>query len=111
MSEERSRRFEGVTPIADILAKLKASGKLGQNLEYARIWERWDEIAGPRLSAHGQPYTVKEGQLRVRADSAVWMHRFSYDKWGIIRRINRLAGKELVHDLFVTLEPEDEEAS
>lgn len=111
MNEEKSRRFEGVTPVAEILARLKQSGKLGQNLEYARIWEHWAAIAGARLSAHGQPYTVKDGQLRVRADSAVWMHRFSYEKWGIIGRINRMAGKELISDLFVTLEPEDEDAS
>jgi len=109
LNEERSKRFDGVTPVADIIAKLAASGKLAKNLELARIWEHWDELAGKRLSAHGQPYTVKDGQLRVRADSAVWMHRFCYDKWGIIKRINRMAGKELISDLFVTLEPDDEE--
>ena len=93
--------------VGDILARMKKSSKLGLSLEQAEIWSHWEEIAGPHLAAHGRPRAVREGQLRIEADSAVWMHRFAYRKWGIIKKINRMAGKELVHDIFVELIPDD----
>lgn len=93
--------------VGDILARMKKTTKLGLNLEQAAIWTHWEEIAGPYLAAHGRPRTVREGQLRIEADSAVWMHRFAYRKWSIIKRINRMAGRELVHDIFIELIPDD----
>ena len=91
------------TEIAKILDTLKSTTKLGEQLEQAQIWEHWTAIAGPHLSEHGRPKSVKNGRLQIEADSAVWMHRFSYHKWDIIRRVNRIAGKELIHDVFVAL--------
>lgn len=95
-------------PVGAILEKLKAEGILGAQIELAKIWEHWPEIADGEMSKHGQPYTVKEGCLIIRTDSTVWMHRFSYNKWKIIKRINRMANKELVSDIFLTLNPDDE---
>jgi len=100
----RKRR---VSTVGEIIETLKKTTKLGENLEQAQIWEHWPEIAGAYLSAHGRPYAVKDGQLRIAADSAVSMHRFSYRKWDIIKRVNRMAGKELIHDVFVLLADED----
>jgi predicted nucleic acid-binding Zn ribbon protein len=95
--------------VGDILQSLAATTKLGKHLEHAQIWEHWEEMVGPQLAAHGRPKTVKDGQLRVEADSSVWMHKFSYKKWAIIKAVNRVAGKELVNDLFVSLIGDDEE--
>ena len=96
------------TAIGDILAVLKKESKLGKQLEQALIWERWPELAGPHLSAHGRPYTVKENKLVIQADSTVWMHKFAFRKWDIIKRINRMVGHELVSDIFVSLSPDDD---
>jgi predicted nucleic acid-binding Zn ribbon protein len=89
--------------LADILTQLKQESPLGQQLEQARIWERWAEVAGPAIAAHGRPLTVKDGVLHIEADSSVWMHKFAYLKWHIIGRINRLAGRELVSEVFIHL--------
>lgn len=53
--------------------------------------------------AHARPVSIKKGVLQVEVDSAVWMNKFSYRKWPILRRINRMARKELVHDIFLVL--------
>ncbi len=94
--------------VSDILDALIKETKLGETIEYAQIWEQWEEIAGKHLRAHGRPQTVKEGTLRILVDSAVWMNKFGYYKWDIIRRTNRVAGKELIHDIFLALLDEDE---
>ncbi len=93
--------------VGDILKKLITTTPLGKVMEQARVWEHWPEIAGESLAPHGRPAGVKERQLRVEVEDSVWMSRFSYQKWDIIRRINRLAGHELVSDIFFTLMDEN----
>lgn len=88
--------------VGDILARLKRSTQVGKQLDQARIWERWPEIAGP-LAGHGQPRTIKDNVLYIEAESTVWMHKFAYHKWDIINRINRLTGNELVDEVFLVL--------
>lgn len=108
------------TSIGDILGslakprnrdKVEKAGldKLGKQLEQAKIWDHWPEIAGPHLAAHGEPSGIKENRLRIKVKSAVWMHKFSYKKWDIIKQVNRMARKELISDIFIELATEDED--
>ena len=97
------------TKVGDVLTDLKQVTPLGKQLELAQIWERWPELAGPHLCDHGRPETVKGNVLHIEADSPVWMHKFAYRKWDLIKRINRMAGCELVSDIFVALRPDAED--
>jgi len=90
--------------VGDILAKLKETTKLGTQLEQAQIWEQWPEIVGNYLANHGKPRAIRNDTLIIEAESSVWMHKFAYKKWDILKHINRLAGHELVSDVFVLLE-------
>ncbi|MFA6239799.1 MAG: DUF721 domain-containing protein [Candidatus Hydrogenedentales bacterium] len=98
-----------VKPLAvgEILQSLKTTSDLGKRLQQAEIWARWPELAGPQLAAHGFPKTIRDNMLYIEADSPVWMNRFAYEKWGLIKRINRLAGRELVSDVFISLKSDD----
>jgi len=89
--------------VGDILESLKKTTALGKHLEYAQIWEHWEEIAGKQLARHTRPHDVRDGQLRIAAESSVWMNKITYKKWTIIKRVNQLAKKELINDLFVLL--------
>ena len=42
-------------------------------------------------------------------DSTVWMHKISYVKWDLLRRINRMAKKELVSDIYFMLDSDETE--
>ncbi len=95
---------------ADLMAQLKQGTGLGNLLEQAQVWERWPELAGPKLAIHGHPIGFRKKNpkvLMIAAESPVWVHRFAYAKWDIIGRINRMAGQELVSDLFVTHERDE----
>jgi len=94
--------------IGKILDELKRTTALGDQLDRARIWDRWNDLAGSHLAAHGQPKTIRDNVLYVEAESPVWMHRYALRKWDILKRINRLAGRELVSDLFVVLQDEED---
>ena len=95
------------TAVGDILAGMKVHSPLGAQLEQAAIWERWPELAGERLSAHGQPHSITDNRLVIHAESPVWLHKFAFYKWDIVKRVNRMAGRELISDVFVTLAPDD----
>ena len=102
----RRNKIEGV---GDILAGLIKTTDLGKHLEHAEIWENWPEIVGEITAKHTRPQGIKEGQLRIEADSAVWMHKINYRKWQVLKKINRLAKKELVSDMYIVLLPDGEE--
>ena len=97
-----------VEGVGDILAQLKKNTDLGKHLEHAKIWEHWPEIVGETVAQHTRPQGIKDLQLRIEADSAVWMHNLNYRKWQIMKKINRLAGKELVSDMYIVLVPDGE---
>ena len=93
--------------IGEILDALKHSTGLGRKLDEAQIWERWPEVVGMRLMPYGRPVGVKNGTLTVEVTSAVWMHKYAYEKGAILHRVNRLTGHEMVTDLFLKLAPDD----
>jgi predicted nucleic acid-binding Zn ribbon protein len=106
---EKKRPRSEPTGIGDILSSLKRETALGEQLEIARIWDEWPALAG-KLAYHGKPVTVKDGTLYIEADSTVWMHKFAYRKWGLMMRINKLAQRELVSDIFIKLAPDAPES-
>lgn len=95
------------TSIGDILAKMVKKSPLGKKLRQAEIWDRWPELAGAELCDHGRPFAIRDKTLIVEADSTVWMNRYSYHKWDILKRVNLLARQELISDIFVTLTPDE----
>ncbi|MBI2433087.1 MAG: DUF721 domain-containing protein [Candidatus Hydrogenedentes bacterium] len=96
--------------VGSILEQLKQTTKLGEQLEQAVIWERWPEIAGPRLYIHGRPHSIKDGCLRIEVESSVWMNKFAYQRQHVINRINRCARRRLVEDVFLVLMEEEDKA-
>ncbi len=94
--------------VSDILESLKASTELGRQLEEAKIWERWPEMAGESLMIHGRPLGIKDGCLAIEVDSAVWMHKYAYSRTKILDRINELLGEVLVTDIFLKLSLEEQ---
>ena len=93
--------------IGDILAELKESTELGKKFKEAQIWERWPEVAGPKLMAFGRPIGIRDETLFIEVSSAVWMHKFSYYKSEILTRVNELLGENPVTDLYFNLAPEE----
>ena len=50
---------------------------------------------------------IRDNTLRIEADSSVNMHKLAYRQWDIVKRINRMAKKELVGDVFIVLMDEE----
>jgi len=101
----------GIESVGDVLAKLSRTTRLGRQIEEAHIWEWWPEIVGPILAEHGRPHAIRDGSLTIEVDSAVWMNKYAYHKWDILKRINQRARRELISDIFLLLTPDEEPLS
>ncbi len=89
--------------VGEILESLKTTGELGKAFHHAAILERWGEVAGSKLMAHGRPLGVRDGTLVIEVDSAVWMHKYSYRTSRILERLRVLFGDEGVEEVYLTL--------
>jgi hypothetical protein len=94
--------------VAQILAVLKTTTKLGAHLDHAQIWERWDDLAGPELAPRSHPMKVRKGLLTVAVAGPVWMHKFSYDKPVILKKINSILTQEPIEDIYLTIPTTDD---
>ncbi|MBA2273139.1 MAG: DUF721 domain-containing protein [Actinobacteria bacterium] len=74
-------------------------------VEIAAIFSRWRRIVGDGVAAHAGPSSLREGVLRVRADSPVWATEISYLAPEIQRRANEEVGGAVVKEVRVWWAP------
>lgn len=98
--------------MSDDLLRLKdllpgATGRLGIPSPEAtgRVWSAWDEIVGPAVAAHAEPTSLRDGVLRVRADSPAWATEIGYLADEIRSRANAVTGRPLVSEVRVWTGP------
>lgn len=92
--------------IGSILGGLGGSFGLQGVLESGRIWRGWEDIVGVAIAAHCEPTSLREGILRVRADSPAWCTEIGYLAEEIKTRANSVAGRQVVRDVRVWTGPE-----
>ncbi|HOJ67648.1 MAG TPA: DUF721 domain-containing protein [Candidatus Hydrogenedentes bacterium] len=92
--------------IRSILHRMIHTTELGATLEKARIWGQWARIAGEDLAACTAPAALENGLLVVHVADTSWMDLCLYEKWEMVRRINREAGRLVVSDIRFELAPE-----
>lgn len=74
---------------------------LDDALSAGTLWKRWVEVVGPDVAAHAEPTSLRDGVLRVRADSPVWAHEIGYLTGEIKKRANETLGREAVTEVKV----------
>lgn len=96
----------------DDLLRLKdllpaATGRLGIPSPEAtgRVWSAWPDIVGPAVAAHAEPTSLREGVLRIRADSPAWATEIGYLADEIRTRANAVTGAALVSEVRVWTGP------
>ena len=98
--------------MADDFVRLKdllpgATGRLGIPSPEAtgRLWSAWSEIVGPAVAAHAEPTSLRDGVLKVRADSPAWATEIGYLVEEIRSRANAVTGRQLVTEVRVWTGP------
>jgi predicted nucleic acid-binding Zn ribbon protein len=95
--------------IDEIIKSMRQSPEMGKHFRVARIWEAWPDLVGAHLMPHGRPLGLRDGTLVIEVVNSVWMHKFSYRKWRIMKKVNALVGEKMVSDLYFVLSDEASE--
>ena len=79
---------DGPHGIREALAKLSRRLGLPDPSKAGVVWGRWEELVGAEIAGHARPSSLREGVLRVRADSPAWAHELGYLREEIQARVN-----------------------
>jgi hypothetical protein len=71
----------------------------------ARLWQAWPEVAGAAVCGHVEPTSLREGVLRLRADSPVWATEVGYLADHIMARANQVLKGTMVEEVRVWYAP------
>ena len=74
-------------------------------VEAGRLFARWRAIVGDDVAAHVEPTSLRDGVLRVRADSPTWATEIGYLATEIAERVNTEVGRRVVDELRVSAGP------
>jgi hypothetical protein len=100
---------EGPQGIRDVLGKLSRRLGLPDPGRTGAVWGRWEEFVGAEIAGHARPSSLRDGVLRVRADSPGWAHELGYLREEIKGRVNASLGHPVVAEVRVyTASPEPE---
>lgn len=91
--------------LRELLQSMSRRMGWGGGIESGKVWSRWNEIVGPGISDHASPSSLRDGVLRVRADSPIWATEVGYLSRDITRRINEALGAEVVKEMKVWTGP------
>lgn len=94
--------------LRDLLDPLGKKLGMADAVASGRIFERWASIVGADVAAHVEPTSLRDGVLRVRADSPTWATEIGYLATEIAERVNAAMGRPIVTELRVSAGPKAE---
>ena len=96
---------DGLLRVGEVLDGVGARLGLGRAAEVGVLWRCWPEIVGPAIAEHAEPTSLRNGVLRIRADSPAWANELTYLGPEIRRRANELTQRPAVADVRVWTGP------
>jgi hypothetical protein len=91
--------------LSDILGAAAKSLGVEDPKAVSALWRRWTEVVGESIAAHAEPSSLRDGVLRVRADSPVWATEITYLAEEIRTAIDRELGPGSVRSVSVWTGP------
>jgi len=75
-------------PVASVLDQLLAGLKLESRFQAARATDEWGAVVGPEVERRTRPVGVRDGELLVEVQGAVWMGHLAVLRQGILEALN-----------------------
>lgn len=76
-------------PLGGVLDQVLAGLKLESRFQAARATDEWAEVVGPEVQRRTRPVGVRDGELLVEVQGAVWMGHLAILRQGILESLNR----------------------
>ena len=80
---------EGFQPVGTVLDDVLQALKLETRFAAAQATDRWATTVGPKVLARTRCVGVRDGELLVEVQGAVWMGHLAVLRQGIMEQMNR----------------------
>jgi predicted nucleic acid-binding Zn ribbon protein len=95
----KARGSSRTKSVGDAIEELIAQLGIKKKLHEQDAFVVWDQAVGERIAKIAIPTRMLRGTLIVSVKSGAWRNELSMRKQEIIRRINELAGDEILKDI------------
>lgn len=98
---EKRKRMPKPMAISALMADVFRGHPLEKRLNEGNIWLVWDKAVGKEIAAKAQPAKFRDGVLTVAVSSAPWMQQLNFLKAGMMEKLNKRLGEELVKEIYL----------
>lgn len=88
-------------PIGKVLDGQSKRFGMGGAKDVGTLFSSWERIVGPAVAAHVEPASLRNGVLKLRADSPSWATEIGYLREQIRAQANEALGSEIVTKIEV----------
>jgi predicted nucleic acid-binding Zn ribbon protein len=88
--------------LSDVLSALLAERGWATPVSEARLFADWAGLVGEDIATHCEPVSLREGELRVAAQSTAWATQLRLMASNILAALRAELGPDVVHRLHVT---------
>ena len=90
-----------VKPLGELIKEFYEQHRGSDYLDEVKAINSWPKVVGPFIASHTIDLSIKDGRLFVRVDSDALRSELSYSKTLLMKNLNELVGKEMVHEIVL----------
>ncbi|HEX2049006.1 MAG TPA: DUF721 domain-containing protein [Actinomycetota bacterium] len=103
--------YDDPVRLRDALGGATARFGLRDPVATGRLWAAWRDVVGPEIARRAEPTSLRDGVLRVRAESPAWATEIGYLADEIRRRADEVVGRGTVVEVRVWTGPPPDAAA
>ena len=65
------------------------------------IFAHWEELVGPEVASHAQPYRLRAGVLVIEVDQPAWATQLRFLSGELLERVGEVAGPDGVREVQI----------
>ena len=89
-------------PVGDVIAGYVEERGWQRPLAEARVFAEWAALVGADVAAHSAPSALRDGELRITAESTAWATQLRLLSATVLARLVAELGPEVVTKLVIT---------
>ncbi len=93
-------KFSNEQSLREVIDELIKTYRLEEGMSANKIINSWEKVAGTMIYKHTEKIFIRKNKLYLKLDSSALKQELSYEKSLIIKKINKLAGQNLIEEII-----------
>ena len=90
-----------VKPLGDLIKEFYEQHRGPDYLDEVKAINSWPKVVGPFIASHTIDLSIKNKVFFVRVDSDALRNELSYSKSLLMKNLNEMVGKEMIHEIVL----------